>query len=137
MKTPIFRFLIVCIAFILILFNACDDTQVQKMEVTATAYNSLKGQTQGHPAVTAWGDTLEPGMKAIAVSRDLIDSGLTHGTKVKIEGLSGYYVVRDKMNKRWTKKIDIYLGASEEKAKEWGKQHVGISWKLKNDAASN
>ena len=43
------------------------------LEVTATAYNSLAGQTFGHPSEAAWGDTLKPGMKAIAVSRDLIN----------------------------------------------------------------
>jgi 3D (Asp-Asp-Asp) domain-containing protein len=107
---------------------SCEDTKRKELEVTATAYNSLKGQTQGNPNVAAWGDTLKPGMKAIAVSRDLIDSGLTHRTIVKIEGLPGNYVVRDKMNKRWRKKIDIYLGASVKDAREWGKQHVTISW---------
>ena len=98
-------------------------------EVTATAYNSVNSQTKaGDPTLTAWGDTLKPGMKAIAVSRDLIDDGLTHGTEVTIEGLPGTYIVRDKMNKRWNDKIDIYMGLDEEAAKEWGKRTVTISW---------
>lgn len=98
-------------------------------EVTATAYNSVNSQTKaGDPTLTAWGDTLKPGMKAIAVSRDLIDDGLTHGTEVTIEGLEGTYIVRDKMNKRWEDKIDIYMGTDVEAAREWGKRTVTISW---------
>ncbi|MDX1634686.1 MAG: hypothetical protein R3280_08620 [Marinobacter sp.] len=99
-------------------------------EVTATAYNSVKAQTtiDGDPTLTAWGDTLKPGMKAIAVSRDLIDDGLTHGTEVTIEGLPGTYIVRDKMNKRWDNKIDIYMGNDVKAAREWGKRTVTISW---------
>jgi 3D (Asp-Asp-Asp) domain-containing protein len=104
----------------------------KELEVTATAYNSTWEQTIGHPAEAAWGDTLKPGMKAIAVSRDLIDSGLTHGTMVEIGGLPGKYEVLDKMNARWKMKIDIYMGTSEEKAREWGKKKVTIRWE-KND----
>ena len=90
---------------------SCYFRETKTMEVTATAFNSFGWQThRDHPTLTAWGDTLKPGMKTIAVSRDLIDSGLTHNTKVKIEGLKGKYLVKDKMNKRWRKRIDIYMG---------------------------
>lgn len=119
--------------FLFIWLTACNnkekDTEWQSMEVTATAYNSLAYQTSGNPSIAAWGDTLIPGMKAIAVSRDLIDSGLVHGTKVKIDTLPGLYTVLDKMNRRWTKKIDIYMSDSVQKAREWGKRTVTISWK--------
>jgi len=116
------------IIFIIVLLGE-EEKKKRTLEVRATAYNSLKEQTLGNPVETAWGDTLRPGMKAIAVSRDLIDSGLTHETKVKIEGLPGKYVVRDKMNARWTKKIDIYMETSREKALEWGNKKVTIHWK--------
>ncbi|MEX0810897.1 MAG: hypothetical protein WD048_01690 [Chitinophagales bacterium] len=99
------------------------------MEVTATAYNSVKAQTANDPVITAWGDTLKAGMKAIAISRDLIDSGFYHNMEVTINGLEGKYKVLDKMNRRWTKKIDIYMGADVSKAREWGKQEVTIRWK--------
>ncbi len=105
----------------------------RSLEVTATAYNSLKSQTYGNPFETAWGDTLKEGMKAIAISRDLLDSGLTYGTKVKIEDLPGKYVVMDKMNARWTKKIDIYMGTSRTNALDWGKKEVTITWKDKKN----
>lgn len=118
------------ILLVILLMAGCNPPQEKSMEVTATAYNSLAAQThKNHPALTAWGDTLKPGMKAIAVSRDLIDSGLIYGTEVKIEGLTGTYTVRDKMNKRWRQKIDIYMGTSIEKALEWGKKKVTIRWK--------
>jgi len=101
----------------------------RSLEVTATAYNSVPGQTSGQPHLTAWGDRLEPGMKAIAVSRDLIALGLKHEVEVEIEGLDGVYVVRDKMAKRWKKKIDIYMGNDVEAAKRWGKRTVTIRFK--------
>lgn len=120
--------------FIVVFTTACNRMKTKTMEVTATAYNSLASQThKDHPNLTAWGDVLTPGMKAIAVSRDLIPLGLTHNTEVKIEGLPGTWRVLDKMNKRWTKKIDIYMGLDEEVAREWGKRKVTISWKVEAD----
>ncbi|MCK5876664.1 MAG: 3D domain-containing protein [Candidatus Marithrix sp.] len=96
--------------------------------VTATAYNSLPGQTDSTPNLAAWGDILKPGMKSIAVSRDLIPKGLSHNARVKIEGFDGTYVVLDKMNKRWKKKIDIYMGKDAKAARQWGKKKVNIKW---------
>ncbi len=68
------------------------------IEVTSTAYNSLAYQTSSNPHITAFGDSLKPGLKYIAVSRDLLKNGLGHNTLVKIEGLNGTYLVKDKMN---------------------------------------
>jgi 3D (Asp-Asp-Asp) domain-containing protein len=98
------------------------------LEVTATAYNSVRSQTHGDPELTAWGMRLEPGMKAIAVSRDLIDKGLTGGVEVKIEGMPGVYEVADKLHSRFTRRIDIYMGEDVEAAREWGKRKVTIYW---------
>lgn len=101
------------------------------MKVVATAFNSLPRQThREHPNVGAWGDTLKPGMKVIAVSQDLIEQGLTRNQLVKIKGLPGKFRVLDKMNRRWKQKIDIYMGVNEERAKEWGIQEVTISWEV-------
>ena len=114
---------------LLLLFVSCKETRT--MEVTATAYNSVESQTKkGGPYTAAWGDQLEPGMKAIAVSRDLIPEGLDHKTEVSIEGLKGKYKVLDKMNKRWNKKIDIYMGNDIKKARHWGKRKVNIEWEV-------
>ena len=105
-----------------------DGSSTHDLEVTATAYNSLAGQTSGNPALAAWGDHLEPGMKAIAVSRDLLELGLTHDVEVCIEGLPGRYRVLDKMARRWKRKIDIYMGTDVHAAREWGRRTVRIYW---------
>ncbi len=112
-----------------VLRAAADDLESERtLEVTATAYNSLPGQTHGDPTLTAWGDRLEPGMKSIAVSRDLIELGLGHGVEVEIGGLPGVYTVRDKMARRWRRKIDIYMGEDVEAARRWGRRQVEIRW---------
>ena len=38
------------------------------------------------------------------------------------------YVVRDKMAKRWKKKIDIYMGNDVDAARKWGVRPVTIRW---------
>lgn len=116
----------------LLLLTSCKkEVKTQSLEVTATAYNSVASQTdKDHPTITAWGDELKPGMKCIAVSRDLIGLGLKHKTKVTIEGLPGTYLVLDKMDQRWTKKIDIYMGNDIEAARNWGKRKVTITWNV-------
>jgi 3D (Asp-Asp-Asp) domain-containing protein len=98
------------------------------MTVTATAYNSVESQTDGDPTVAAWGDRLTPGMKAVAVSRDLLAEGLTRGTRIRIEGLPGTYVVLDTTARRFTKRIDIYMGIDVEKARQFGVRQVEIRW---------
>ena len=101
----------------------------KSLRVTATAYTSHANQTDSTPNIAAWGDRLHPGMKAIAVSRDLLKVyGLKHKQKVRIKGLEGEYVVLDKMNKRWRKKIDIYMGMNKRKAFSWGRRKVEILW---------
>lgn len=99
------------------------------LKVTATAYNSLPSQTDHLPDLAAWSDRLVPGMKAIAVSRDLLKMGLTRGSKVHISGLKGEYVVLDKMHSRWRRRIDVYMGKNLKAAKKWGKRTVTLSWK--------
>ena len=100
--------------------------------VTATAYTSHHGQTDSTPYLAAWNNRLKPSVKSIAVSRDLLDMGLTNGTKVTIDGLPGSYKILDKMNKRWKKKIDIYMGRNLKKARRWGKRKVTIRWTKKS-----
>lgn len=97
------------------------------MTVDATAYNSVAGQTDGDPWVAAWNNRLKPGQKVIAVSRDLEKRGLTNGAKVKIEGLSGTYTVRDRMNKRFRNRIDVWMEKDVRKARSWGKRKLKVS----------
>lgn len=105
------------------------DFGTRKLRVTATAYTSHAAQTSSSPFVAAWGTRLRPGMKIIAVSRDmLIRYGIRNGTKVRIAGLPGYYTVRDKMNKRYKKRIDIYMGMDRRSALRWGRRSVVVHW---------
>ena len=105
-----------------------DDAGEQTLLVTATAYNSLARQTDLEPDVAAWGDALEPGMKIIAVSRDLLAMGLERESPLSIDGLKGEYRVLDKMHTRWEKRIDIYMGEDVEAARAWGARLVRIRW---------
>ena len=100
-----------------------------RLRVTATAYSSHRGQTDKTPFLAAWNNRIRPGMKIIAVSRDLLYRyGMKNGTKVKIAGLRGYYTVRDKMNKRYKKRIDIYMGVNRHRALRWGRRRVVVYW---------
>lgn len=117
------------VIFIVLSCNTKGEEYIWKpLEVTVSAYNSVSWQTSGNPNIAAWGDTLKPGMKCIAVSRDLLQMGLKHNTKVKIEGLEGTYLVKDKMHGRWTKRIDLYMGKNVKKAKEWGRKKLTIQY---------
>jgi len=119
------RLLIALTVFTLFLTQA---NAKQTLRVTASAYTSHKNQTQGDPTIGAWGHKLKPGVKTIAVSRDLLRRGLKNGTKVTIDGLKGTFIVRDKMHYRWHKKIDIYMGYDRQRALNWGKRKVVIRW---------
>jgi len=100
----------------------------RSLRVKASAFNSLRGQTDSTPSIGAWGDPLAPGMKIIAVSADLIELGLARGRVVRIRGLDGDYVVADRMSKRWERKIDIYMGNDVGAARRWGVRDVEIVW---------
>jgi 3D (Asp-Asp-Asp) domain-containing protein len=108
--------------------SAAADEIERSLVVTATAYNSLPEQTSDEPHLAAWGDRIAPGMKVIAVSRDLIPEGLDRRATVKIKGLPGVYLVLDKMHERWQKRIDIYMGHDLAAARAWGKRKVEIRW---------
>ncbi len=100
-----------------------------KIRVIATAYTSHRDQTDRTPFLAAWNNRIRPGMKIIAVSKDLIRKyGITNGTRVKISGLPGTYVVRDKMHPKWRRKIDIYMGTNRRRALRWGRRSVLLYW---------
>lgn len=100
----------------------------RELKVKVTAYNSVKSQTDSSPSIAAWGDTLKPNMKCIAVSRDLLRLGLKHNSPVKIEGLDSIYLVKDKMHSRKRKQIDIYMGLDVKKARKWGVKRLTIKY---------
>lgn len=120
--------------------NVREEITIEKehvREVTATAYTSTVCQTDRTPYLAAWNNRLKPSVKSIAVSRDLLDLGLTNGTKVRIDGYPHTYTVLDKMNKRWTNKIDIYMGCNTKRALKWGKRKVTIRWAKTDEEIAN
>lgn len=128
---------------ILVILSACknfrsneDEVDWDTICVTATAYNSLSYQTENDPRITAWGDTLKPGMNAIAVSRDLLKMGLDHNSKIKIEGFDSIFLVKDKMHYRWRNKIDIYMGEDVGKARKFGRKKLNIAYIYQKDSIS-
>ena len=102
--------------------------QVRSVVVDATAYNSIPEQTGEDASLSASGHRLEPGMRAIAVSADLARMGLVHGRKVRIDGVDGVWVVRDRMPEQWTRRIDVYMGEDVEAALAFGRRRVRITW---------
>lgn len=142
MKNTTLKLTIAAFAFA---FISCgSDPEMKCMEVKASAYNSLSNQTRvgTDGKITAWGDTLNPDIPSVAISRDLIDSGMVHGTMLYIEGFSEPFKVNDKMNKRFNNKIDLHLGTDLKAAREFGNQKLNICFEvpednLKNVTASN
>jgi 3D (Asp-Asp-Asp) domain-containing protein len=102
--------------------------RVRSVVVDATAYNSLPEQTEGDPWISASGHRLEAGMRAIAVSPDLAKLGLGYGRKVRIEGLNGEWVVRDRMPGRWKRRIDVFMGEDVDAALAFGRRRVRVHW---------
>ncbi len=99
----------------------------RSLTVTATAYNATRAQTDKNPHIGACNEPFEPGQNVIAVSPDLEKKGLTCGTKVRVQGY-GDFVVWDKMDDKWTRRIDIHMGKKVGKAEKWGEKKVRIYW---------
>ena len=92
-------------------------------QVTVTTYTPSVEECDSTPNITASGfkiDTLNPKRhKVIAVSRDL-KRKWKFGTKIKVTGIgkySGTYIVKDVMNKRFKKRIDILVGKQDKQFK--------------------
>lgn len=100
---------------------------VQELVVTAHAYTSSVEETDATPTLSASGTQLQPGMRALAVSGDLLSMGLAYGTKVEVEGL-GEWVVLDRMGDAHRRSIDLYMGDDREAALTFGKRRVRIRW---------
>jgi 3D (Asp-Asp-Asp) domain-containing protein len=113
-------------ALIVLASSAVSARERRWLEVDVTAYNASVAQTDRTPWIAAWGDRLRPGMRAIAVSRDLLALGLDRGTRVQIDGLPGEYVVLDKTHRRWTRRVDLFMGKDHRQARNWGKRKMRI-----------
>ena len=98
-----------------------------EFEVTVTMYNPTRGQTDSTPNITADGTRINPrkasSYRYIALSRDLLSrwgGPFSYGDYVIIEGTGrddGVYQVRDTMNPRFTKRVDILKSKGSRKFK--------------------
>jgi 3D (Asp-Asp-Asp) domain-containing protein len=91
--------------------------------VTVTTYSPTVEQTDSTPLITASGFEINPTnpkkQRIVAVSRDL-KKKYKFGKKVRITGigkLSGTYIVRDVMNKRYRNRVDILIGKKDKQNK--------------------
>ena len=128
--------------FLVLLLVACSAEEktpnMKCIKVKASAYNSVPYQTRPGSSgdITAWGDTLVDSIPSIAISRDLLDSGLVYGTMVKIHGYTQKFVVNDKMNRRYTKRIDIHFGKDIRAARKFGVKKLNICWEIPDSTAA-
>ena len=91
--------------------------EIQSFDVTVTTYNPTRRQTDSTPNITADGTKIKPWRathyRYVALSRDLIarwGGPFEYGDYVVIEGTDGWdgvYQVRDTMNPKWVKRVDI------------------------------
>jgi 3D (Asp-Asp-Asp) domain-containing protein len=100
--------------------------------VTLTTYTPTKRETDSSPNVTASGykiDTTNPRKhRIIAVSRDL-KKKWKFNQKVRIRKAgkyNGVYTVKDVMNKRYKKRIDILIGKRDKQIKLENVQIIAI-----------
>lgn len=83
--------------------------------VTATIYHADPLQTNEDYLTTASLKTIEDPYRPerwLAVSRDLEDEGFTMGSKVLVSGageMDGVWTVEDRMNRRWTRRVDFLV----------------------------
>ena len=95
----------------------CECLELQEFDVTVTTYNPTRSQTDSTPNQTADGTIIKPWKatqyRYVALSRDLIarwGGPFEYGDYVVIEGSDGWdgvYQVRDTMNPKWVKRVDI------------------------------
>lgn len=99
-------------------------------DVVCTVYNAVEEQCNSDPGHTAFMfelDLADPFKhRIIAVSRDLLEK-YPKGSKVYVSGTSydGIYTVMDKMNKRYTNRIDILINI-DMKIGKWEKAQIRL-----------
>ena len=95
----------------------CECLELQEFDVTVTTYNPTRSQTDSTPNQTADGTIIKPwkatDYRYVALSRDLLSrwgGPFEYGDYIVIEGTDGWdgvYQVRDTMNPKWVKRVDI------------------------------
>ena len=95
----------------------CENYKIQSFDVTVTTYNPTRAQCDNTPNQTADGTIIKPwkatDYRYVALSRDLLSrwgGPFEYGDYIVIEGTDGWdgvYQVRDTMNPKWVKRVDI------------------------------
>ena len=95
----------------------CENYKIQSFDVTVTTYNPTEEQCDSTPNQTADGTIIKPWKateyRYVALSRDLLSrwgGPFEYGDYIVIEGTDGWdgvYQVRDTMNPKWVKRVDI------------------------------
>tara|TARA_Y100000593_G_scaffold70170_1_gene128787 strand:+ start:245 stop:742 length:498 start_codon:yes stop_codon:yes gene_type:complete len=97
----------------------CECLSLQEFDVTVTTYNPTKAQCDNTPHITADGTHFKTwkatSYRYVALSRDLLSrwgGPFDYGDYIVIEGTDGgkwdgIYQVRDTMNPKWVKRVDI------------------------------
>lgn len=83
--------------------------------LNTSSYNSIPNQTDSTPSITATGTRTRPGV--LAVSRDILRSGLPYGSTVKVVRQQGcglnvvgrVFTVEDTMNRTKYRSADIWM----------------------------
>jgi hypothetical protein len=118
------RFAAVCLCLAL---AACSSRgEVDTLTVAAFSI-ALRGPGED-PVRGKWGDELKPGIKAVAVSPDLVARGLSQGTRVRIEGLPSAYRVRDQLPDGTRERIEIFMGTDAASVARFGEQRMRVWW---------
>ncbi len=93
-------------------------------QVLITWYNPCVSQCDSDPLITADMSKIDlkklsrRDIRWIAVSRDLLNRGYSMGDTIIIDSpnprINGEWVIHDKMNKRFTNRIDLLISAGDE-----------------------
>lgn len=108
-------------------FKEWDRTRpVLSTRVSVTCYTSRPQETDDSPHITADGSIVRRGI--IAVSRDLLhELGLSYGQRVLLDGY-GVMEVRDTMNKRWERRVDVWSSDLTAAKMHGKKDNVTLLW---------
>ncbi len=99
-------------------FPVADDREpVKVIDAVVTGYNSVPGQTDDTPCITANGHDLCKQYEELGMGDTIAANGLKFGTRVRFPELYGdkEFVVRDRMNARYGYgRVDVWLPTIEE-----------------------
>lgn len=97
---------------------------VKKDRMPVTAYNSVPWQTDDTPCIGAEGTDI---CEIYASGENVCAANFVPlGTKLEVEGL-GTCIVRDRMNSRYYKRVDWYMGMDIQGAREHGIRNKQIA----------